>query len=490
LHEYELAILNLLKKQKSIDFNHLQETLNISNDSVLWALGNLSKNKIVKVEKDDIKTARLTEEGKNYTKLFPEEEFVRGLSKSGGEIPLKDVKNDIGLIWAKKNGWVSLDKNKARLTAKGAEIATGKNTYEQKSLLGKLGSAPQNEVGKLIIQNEELVKNLKNRDLLEIIDKGIIKNIQLTEKGAELKLPEAEGIGALTREIIVSGKWKKERLRAYDINANVEDIYPARLHPMHEFIDTIRNAWLNMGFTEVSGPIIESAFWNFDALFEPQDHPARDMQDTFFLKNPSKISIDDIALMNRVKRMHVKNWNEAWREDIAQQALLRTQTTSVSAHYINKFAKMMETNYPIKLFSVGKVFRNESIDYKHLAELHQIDGIIIGTNLTLSNLIYVLKQFYSQIGMDNIIIKPSYFPFVEPGLEINYYDKKKETMIELCGAGIIRKEITKAMGTSKTVLAWGGGLERLMFKVLGIGSLTELYKNDLGWIRKRGELQL
>jgi phenylalanyl-tRNA synthetase alpha chain len=166
--------------------------------------------------------------------------------------------------------------------------------------------------------------------------------------------------------MITTGKWKNSKLRKYDIAAASEEIYPARFHPMHEFIDVIRGAWFNMGFREVSGPIIESAFWNFDALFSPQDHPTRDMQDTFFLKNPQKISIEDIELINRVKKMHVKNWKEAWKQDLAQQALLRTHTTSVSARYINKFANETVRNYPIKLFSVGKVFRNESIDYKHL----------------------------------------------------------------------------------------------------------------------------
>jgi phenylalanyl-tRNA synthetase alpha subunit len=92
--------------------------------------------------------------------------------------------------------------------------------------------------------------------------------------------------------------------------------------------------------------------------------------------------------------------------------------------------------------------------------------------------------------MDNIIIKPSYFPFVEPGLEVHYYDEKKDDIIELCGGGIIRKEITKAMGTNKTVLAWGAGLDRLMFNALGISTLTELYKNDIGWLRKRAELKI
>ncbi len=490
MHEYEINILNLLKKQKTTDFNYLQSNLNISKDSILWAIENLSKAGMIKIERESSKAIKLTDEGNDYTKQFPEEKLVTNLSKSGGSATASSIKNEIGLIWAKKNGWITIEKGHVKLTEKGNGIVQGKETYSYRNILSKLGNPDQKQQEKLINENKNLINDLKNRNLLEIIERDNIKSIGITEKGENSKLPIEEGIGALTRDIIVSGKWKSDRLRGYDINSDAEEIYPARLHPMHEFIEIIRKTWFNMGFTEVSGPIIESAFWNFDALFEPQDHPTRDMQDTFFLKNPSKISVEDIALMDRVKKMHIKNWKDSWKEEIAQQALLRTHTTSVSAHYISKFAQNMEASYPIKLFSVGKVFRNESIDYTHLAELHQIDGIIIGNNLTLSNLIFTLKQFYSQIGMDKIIIKPSYFPFVEPGLEINYYDEKKDAVIELCGGGIIRKEITKAMGTSKTVLAWGGGLERLMFKTLGINSLTELYKNDMGWLRKRGKLKL
>ncbi|MEM3883873.1 MAG: phenylalanine--tRNA ligase subunit alpha, partial [Methanothrix sp.] len=86
--------------------------------------------------------------------------------------------------------------------------------------------------------------------------------------------------------------------------------------------------------------------------------------------------------------------------------------------------------------------------------------------------------------------KPSYFPFVEPGLEASYYDEEHGDWIELCGGGIIRKEITKALGTDMRVIAWGAGLDRLMFKYLGINSLSELYKNDIGWLRKRKPIKL
>lgn len=491
MHEYEISILNLLKKKRSSDPEDLQSTLNLSRDSVLWAVENLNRQGFLKISKDYQKSAKLSEEGRKYLKQFPEEALVLSLYKNGGKSSLSGIKNQIGLIWAKKNEWLSIEKGQLVLTEKGRQLALGKTSYTSRDLLNRLANSAPKDAESIISDYNSIVAELRKRNLIEILEKGNVTKIEITDKGTSAVLSESnEGVGALTREIIVGRKWEKEKLRAYDINANSEELYPARLHPMHEFIDTIRNSWFNMGFTEVSGPIIESAFWNFDALFSPQDHPTREMQDTFFLKNPSKIGIEDLALLGRVKRMHTKNWKETWKENVAQQALLRTHTTSVSARYINKFANNVQSNYPAKLFSVGKVFRNESIDYKHLAELYQIDGIIIGNSLTFSNLIYTLKEFYSQLGMDNLIIKPSYFPFVEPGLEIYYYDEKKNDAIELCGGGIIRKEITKAMGTNKTVLAWGGGLERLMFNVLGISSLTELYKNDLGWLRKRSELKI
>jgi phenylalanyl-tRNA synthetase alpha chain len=489
LHEYEISILNLLKKQKSADLDYLESSLNLNKDSVSWAIENLSKSGMITLERESSKTPKLTEEGKRYLKQFPEEELVASANKAGGSKKLSELKNEIALSWAKRNGWITIDKGEAKLTVTGKEIAKGNIVPPQRALLIELNSSEPSKVEQVIKQNTEMINDLKKRNLLEIIDRGKIKKIQITSKGETSTLQVSEGLGALTREMIVNKSWEKSKMRVYDINASTEEIYPARLHPVHEFIDKIRSTWLNMGFEEVSGPIIESAFWNFDALFSPQDHPTRDMQDTFFLKNPSKIGIEDIALMNRVKKMHVSNWKEVWKESVAQQALLRTHTTSVSARYISKFANI-KTPYPTKLFSIGRVFRNESIDYKHLAELHQVDGIIMGNNLTLSNLISTLKQFYAELGMDKIIIKPAYFPFVEPGLEVHYYDEKKDDTIELCGGGIIRKEITKAMGTNKTVLAWGGGLERLMFRLLDIESLTELYKNDIGWLRERGELKL
>ncbi len=361
-------------------------------------------------------------------------------------------------------------------------------------MLNTLNKATRNEVKNIISINKELVDALLKRSLLEIRERSVVKSIAITKSGIELlsSSPKEEGISALTREIIKNKDWEKAKFKPYNMNAVVEQIYPARLHPFREFLNFMRQKWLEMGFIEVHGPIVESAFWNFDALFSPQDHQTREMQDTFFLSNPKQLTIDDIEVMNRVKKMHLTGWKEKWSEEIAKSAVLRTHTTSVSARYMNKLSKAVDASYPLKLFSTGSVFRNENIDYKHLAELHQYDGIIVGDNLTLANLIDTLKKFYTKLGLENVKFRPSYFPFTEPSLEAFYYDEEHGDSIELAGGGIIRKEITKAMGINKTVLAWGGGVDRLMIsnKIFGLDSITTLFKNNIGWLRSRGNLKV
>lgn len=426
----------------------------------------------------------ITKEGERYLAEFPEEQLLKALSKSGS-LNTSKISNSIGIGWAKKNGWIHIRDNKITLTETGLAKAKDRS-YVPRDVLNLLSDSKESGIAEIYHKNRALIEELAKRNLVIIKEAAMIGAPKVSVSAPATNTNE---IAQLTREIIMSKSWTTKRFRPYDINAPTEPVYPAREHPLHEFIDKVRNIWLQMGFTEVSGPIIEPAFWVFDVLFSPQDHPTREMQDTFFLKNPSKISVEDMALMNRVKKMHQKAWKERWKEEIAQQAVLRTHTTSVSARSISKYANLDEQNYPLKIFTVGRNFRNESIDYKHLAEFYMFEGIIIGNNLTLSNLIYELKQFYSYLGMENLVFRPAYFPFVEPGLEICYYDEKKKDTIELGGAGIIRKEITKAMGTNKTVLAWGPGLERLMFKAFGIDTLAELYKNDIGWLRKREALR-
>ncbi len=486
MHEHETRILKLLKEKRISSLEDIEESLGIDADAAMWALDGLSKSGAVKVSKIKTYGVEIVNEGKDYLKLFPEEELVRSIGRKGQE-KLSEIKDNVALLWAKKNNWIELREGYAKLTKVGA--AANGAEYAQRKVLE--GLADEDKVGILFEKNKAEVDTLVKRGLLRVKERERISRIEITDAGTKLSGTKPEGgMGELTREMILSKSWVGKDFKKYDVNASSEMLYPARQHMMHEFIDVVRNTWLNMGFSEMEGPIVESAFWVFDALFSPQDHPTRDMQDTFFLSNPKQIDIEDVEMLGRVKKAHEAAWKEKWQESLAKQALLRTHTTSVSARYIKKFANAVESSYPIKLFSVGRVYRNESIDYKHLAELYQTDGIIIGNNLTFANLIDTLKRFYSQLGIEDIKFKPSYFPFVEPGLEAYYYDEKRKCTTELCGAGIIRKEITTAMGTNKTVLAWGIGIERLLMHFFEVDSITDLYRNDLWWLRNRKKIEV
>ncbi len=475
-------VLELIARGESIDA--ISSKTGMEANRLLGLVESLSGAGLVDILRETRTIARLTGEGKGYLDEFPEEKLLREVEK-GGQIELSKVGNRIGLIWAKKNGWLIIEGGHAKLQ-EGKHVHAG-SSYVQRDVLRKLHNAEGSDASEIIEKNKEVADILVARGLVKIEAENSVSAIKITKKGKE-ELEAAEETGILTREMIRYGDTSKMRFKKYSVDSSVERAGSARLHPMHKMIRAIRDRWVGMGFKETYGPIIESSFWNFDALLSPQDHPTREMQDTFFLSNPKEIDIEDLVMLGRVRKMHRKAWREKWSEKLARQAVLRTHATSVSAHNISKYATF-DSDYPIKLFSVGKIFRNESVDYKHLAELHQIDGIVIGNSLTLANLFDILKNFYASFDID-VKFKPSYFPFTEPSVEMYYYDERFKDNIELGGGGVIRGEISKALGTKKTVLAWGLGVERLMFNYLRMESLSDLYSNNVRWLKEANELVL
>lgn len=479
MHEYEIKILSILKTDRHETEVGIISKSGLGRDSAMWALQNLNEKGLVRIKNKKMFSAVLTKEALGYIDEFPEEKIARMSrnSRLSMEIVGTPEGSNIGIIWAKKNKWIEIRGNTIM------PIEPTPKEYWQRMLLNEIKN--KKEFDALFMEkNKQGIETLVKRKLIEIKEKNIIEDIEITEKGLETAISDQEAkheIKELTKEIISRYSDKEGmKFKKYDINADTEKIYPARIHPLSIFINKIRSIWIELGFKEISGPIVESEFWVFDALFSPQDHPTREMQDTFFLSNPREIDIEDDELKRKIKNMHEKNWRGKWEVEIAKHAVLRTHSTGVSAHYMHSLAN---TTKPIKLFTIGKIFRNETIDFKHLAEFHQVDGLIIGKDLDFSNLIFTLKRFYERLGI-NISIKPAYFPFVEPGLEINYIDKKTGEVIELGGAGIIRDEIKKALGiTDNEVLAFGLGIERLIFREIPLASLIELYKNDVGWLR-------
>ncbi len=298
------------------------------------------------------------------------------------------------------------------------------------------------------------------------------------EKGIEIK----EEITQLTPELIQTGKWRDYELKRYDVKLFAPRVYPAKPHPLTQIIEKIRGIFLMMGFDEVQGDYVVSAFWDMDALFIPQDHPAREMQDTFYLKKPSELAIEDRDYMLKVKEMHEngggisKGWRYEWSEKIAKRAMLRTHTTVNSIRYLYEHREP-----PVRMFSIGRVFRRENMDSTHLPEFTQIEGIYMDEDANFQVLLGILKEFYSLMGFPTIRFRPSYFPYTEPSLEVEVYYNGQ--WLELGGAGIFRPEVTEPLGIEYPVLAWGLGLERLAMITLGLKDIRELYISDIDWLR-------
>jgi phenylalanyl-tRNA synthetase alpha chain len=232
------------------------------------------------------------------------------------------------------------------------------------------------------------------------------------------------------------------------------------------------------------GNLAQPSFWNFDALFTPQDHPAREMQDTFYIKDKLAEKFANQAQINRVSGAHKKGWKYDWNLDAAKKMVLRTHTTCVTIKYLAD-TKPQEA----RVFSLGRVFRNEKVSYKHLVEFNQVEGIVVGKNVSLRDLMGIQTEFYKKMGLYKIKFWPTFFPYTEPSLQTMVYNERLGKWVELFGMGIFRPEVTKPFGITRPVLAWGGGIERIAMLKYGLDDVREFYNNNLSWLRNASKCQ-
>ena len=292
--------------------------------------------------------------------------------------------------------------------------------------------------------------------------------IQNTEKSKTVSLTEKAS--KIDSTLTSSG--------AIDVEADVPPVFAARTHPLKDTIDEIREIFVKLGFSEIQGNLTQSSFWNFDALFTPQDHPARELQDTFYLENLKTEKPATTKQIKQVSTSHTQNWHYNWQLSDSQKMGLRTHTTCVTIKYLAE-----QKPDEARVFSLGRVFRNEKVSYKHLVEFNQIEGIVIGNNTTLRDLMGIQKEFYRQLGLTKIKFWPTFFPYTEPSLQTMVYNEKLGKWVELFGMGIFRPEVTKPLGITKPVLAWGGGIERIAMLKHDVDDVREFYNNNLNWLR-------
>lgn len=405
----------------------------------------------------------LTKEAEEYLKEgLPELALVRALK--GGPLTIeeasKKVKNlKIALQWGKKKRWIEIKNGQIHLISFPSEVP-------EQEALAKIarGESVDETIALVLIQRKLVIK----------------------EKEIEKKLKQLEGMEVtnLTPELIRTGFWRKVKFKPYNVEIPGKKVYPGKQQPYNQFLSMLRQKLVELGFEEMTGPTIETEFWNYDALYQPQNHPARDWFSTFYIKTTSKGELPKVA--NAVKRAHEKGiagslgWGYRWDPLKAMTLMPRAHGTALSARTLAGRPKI-----PGKYFAIVRCYRPDVIDALHAVEFNQVEGIVIDESLTFRNLLGILEMFATEIaGAEQIRFVPDYYPFTEPSVQMDVKHPEMD-WIEIGGAGIFREELTKSLGVNVPVIAWGLGVDRLAMFKLGINDIRDLFSRDLDWIRRK-----
>lgn len=333
---------------------------------------------------------------------------------------------------------------------------------------------------------------MKKRNLLQTEEKTS-RFLEVTENGRKAikrGIQAVAEVTQLTPEFIITGKWRKAKLQKYDIEAPVAKTWPGKKHPYLHFLDEVKEKLVTLGFKEMAGPTVEASFFNFDALYMPQDHPAREIFGIYLVKSPKYADLKAYrSVVENVKQTHEDGWktgSKGWQSKYsvkeAGRLILRGHGTCQSVRTLLR----KDLEVPGRYFSIVRCYRPEVVDKTHLTEFNQVEGIIVDENLNLRDLLGVLEKFAIEIaGADEVKFRPDYFPFTEPSVELNAY-KKGYGWIEFGGSGIFRPEVTLPLGIKEPVIAWGLGIDRLFMMRAGIQYIRQIFSYDLDWMRRKG----
>lgn len=493
LHPLERRVLPFLSSCNSLP--GLVEKTGLKEVEVMRALQWLENKGIARIKKEQKKVVALDKKGEEcLEKGMPEKRILIALAKEN--IPLREIPSKAGIEPESLNACIGVLKSKAAILLKGKLVLItepGREFLEKESFEEKLikkASKGAVEINSLSPEEKFALENLKKRRQIIKVSELKLKQAELTELGKKIskqKISDSRTADRVTGEMLKTGRWKGKKFRKYDVKINVPAVSGGKRHFVSQAVEYIRKIWLEMGFREMKGALVQTAFWDLDSLFVPQDHPARQMQDTFYIKNPAKGKLPS-PLWKKVKQVHEtggdtgsKGWQSPWSEEEAKQNLLRTHTTVLSAQAIHS---LKEEDLPAKFFSVARVFRNEAVDWKHLFELTQVEGIVVDPNANMRHLKGYLKEFFAKMGYPDVRIRPGHFPYTEPSAEVDVLHPEKNEWIELGGSGIFRPEVVKPLlGIDVPVLAWGLGMERTISEYFKITDIRDLYRNDLKQIR-------
>lgn len=408
-------------------------------------------------------------------------------------IEAKDVGSAFGGL--SRDKVLAMDGDKRAAIAPGGEALLQNREAAIQTLLKKALAAPLDE-GVLDAREKELAASQAKKrgaagSLFRLVEREEVTYALTpagTQAGAALKSAGATGeeAGALTPEMLKSGSWKTAQFRRYNIDVPPTRVPLGRGNPYCTFLARLKDKLASLGFEEFDGPLVETEFWNGDALFMPQFHAARDIHDVYYTKAPTHAKEIDQPWLDQVAATHENGWktgSRGWGYDFdrkfTRRLILRSQGTVLSAK------ALPGARVPGKYFGVVRCFRYDKVDATHLADFYQTEGIVLGEEVNLRTLLGLLKMFAEEVAMAREVkYVPGFFPFTEPSVEVHI---KHPTLgwFELGGSGIFRPEVTEPLGIKVPVLAWGLGIDRMALTSMGLHDIRDLFTNSIEAVRSR-----
>lgn len=505
LHPLEIKVLLKYSSADKLTAEKLQKDLSYkeghANQAFSWLGG---KGLVEVVEKIPHTYYEITDLGRTFATDGTIEERVVSFVKDGGAKALPEIaaglkleNKDIGSAFGQlsKEGVLKLnEEKKAEYTGKALPARIATTTALLKKAIAQENG--QLDLSTLSKEEQAVITTLaKKRGAADSPFKTIERetvvyklcgNYKEVVSGLEKSGITGNEIGELTPKMLESGEWKNGTFRGYNISIPPARVIPGRTNPYVSFLESVKDKLTNLGFQEFDGPLVETEFWNGDALFMPQFHAARDIHDVYRLKNPTHAKTIEEPYLTNVANVHKnggntgsRGWNYEFDHEFTKRLILRSQGTVLSAHQLHK------AEIPGKYFGIARCFRYDKVDATHLSDFYQTEGIVLGKDVNLKTLLGFLEMFAKEIaGATEVKYVPGYFPFTEPSVEVHI----KHPVLgwfELGGSGIFRPEVTKAMGIDVPVLAWGIGIDRMALMALGLNDLRELFCEDIERVRLR-----
>lgn len=495
LHPYERRVLPELAGHPYLD--DLAATAGLKQVEAMRALQWLANKKAVTIDTATQELVLLDKNGLEYVKKgLPERRFLTALKEK--EIALGKVPEKAGLSRDEVNICLGLLRQKGAILLLKDKVLKVKITEQGKRQLEKefleekfLKKHFPIKKDKLSAEEKHVFEQLKKRKQIITVDVKKIKKAKLTDIGKKLValgVRDENIVDKITPQLLLTGGWKNKTFRRYDVKINVPQVSGGKKQAYRAYLDWVRSKFKSLGFQEMDGPLVETEFWNMDALYMPQFHSARDIHDAYYVKEPKAGKLDE-KLVKKVQAAHEHGgdvgstgWNYKFDVNRTHKHVLRTQGTACSARMLAS----KNISIPGKYFGVTRVFRHDVIDATHLPDFNQTEGIIIEEGLTFRHMVGLLKMFAREFAnTEEVKVVPGYFPFTEPSAEL-YAKHPKLGWLEMGGGGILRPEVVKPLlGKNISVLAWGLGIDRLGMVKLGLGDIRDIFSNDLDFLRNK-----